>query len=167
MFQIGEYVVYGIKGVCLVENITHMDISGVDKERLYYVLAPVGESTGKIYAPTDHCKVMMRRIITKEEAKRLMEELPQIELLGVSDEREREAKYKEALNSCDYRRWVSIVKTLYVRGQERVAQGKKITALDERYMRTTENELYSELALTLEVPREKLEHEMRERLVQG
>ena len=39
MFEIGEYIVYGVKGVCRIEDITHIDISGADKDRLYYVLA--------------------------------------------------------------------------------------------------------------------------------
>lgn len=157
MFEVGEYIVYGVKGVCRVEEITHIDISGADKNRLYYVLTPIGESSGKIYAPTDNRKVMMRRVITKEEANRLIGELPQIELLWVPDDKQREAKYKEALSTCDYRAWVSIVKTLYLRKQERIAQGKKITALDERYMRTAENELYSELSLALDIPKDKME----------
>ncbi len=164
MFEVGEYIVYGVKGVCRVDDITHIDISGADKNRLYYVLTPIGESAGKIYAPTDNQKVMMRRIISKEEADRLIDELPQIELLWVPDDKQREAKYKEALNTCDYRAWVSIVKTLYVRKQERVAQGKKITALDERYMRTAENELYSELSLTLGIPKNEMENYIKERL---
>lgn len=167
MFEIGEYIVYGVKGVCQVEDITHIDIAGADKNRLYYVLAPIGESSGKIYAPTDNQKVMMRRIISKEEADRLIEELPQIEMLWVPNDKQREAKYKEALNTCDYRAWVSIVKTLYTRKQERVAQGKKVTALDERYMRTAENELYSELSLTLGIPKTEMENYIRERLKQG
>lgn len=166
MFEIGEYIVYGVKGVCQVEDITHIDIAGADKNRLYYVLTPIGESSGKIYAPTDNQKVMMRRIISKEEADRLIEELPQIEMLWVPNDKQREAKYKEALSTCDYRAWVSIVKTLYVRKQERVAQGKKVTALDERYMRTAENELYSELSLTLGIPKTEMENYIKERLAQ-
>lgn len=164
MFEVGEYIVYGVKGVCRIEDITHIDISGADKERLYYVLSPVGGGNGKIYAPTDNKKVTMRKVITREEADRLIEELPQIELLWVPDDKQREAKYKEALSTCDYRAWVSIVKTLYLRKQERVAAGKKITALDERYMRTAENELYSELSLTLGIPKTEMESYIKERL---
>ena len=33
MFEIGEYIVYGVKGVCRIEDITHIDISGADKDR--------------------------------------------------------------------------------------------------------------------------------------
>lgn len=163
MFEIGEYIVYGVKGVCRIEDITHLDISGADKDRLYYVLTPMADG-GRIYAPTDNQKITMRKIITREEADRLIAEIPEIELLWVPDDKQREAKYKEALNSCDYRIWVSIVKTLYLRKMERNAQGKKITALDERYMRTAENELYSELSLTLEIPKDEMENYIKGKL---
>lgn len=166
MFEIGEYIVYGVKGVCRIEDITHIDISGADKDRLYYVLAPVGDVSGRIYAPTDNQKITMRKVISREEADQLIEDMPKIEQLWVPDDRQREARYKEAMNTCDYRAWVSIVKTLYIRKQERTAQGKKITALDERYMRTAENELYSELSLTLGIPKDEMEQYIRERLTQ-
>ena len=80
------------------------------------------------------------------------------------DDRQRETKYKEAMRTCDYRAWVSIVKTLYLRKKERIAQGKKVTTLDERYMRAAENELFSELSLTLGIPREDMEHYIKEKL---
>ena len=66
MFEIGEYIVYGVKGVCRIEDITHIDISGADKDRLYYVLAPVGDGSGRIYAPTDNQKITMRKVISRE-----------------------------------------------------------------------------------------------------
>lgn len=166
MFEVGEYVVYGNKGVCRIDDITHIDISGADKERLYYVLAPVGDVSGKIYAPTDNLKTTMRKVISREEADRLIKELPDIEMLWVPDDKQREAKYKEAMQTCDYRAWVSIVKTLHLRMKERTAQGKKITALDERYMRAAENELYSELSLTLGIPKDSMESYLKEKIIQ-
>ena len=36
MFGIGQCVICGNKGVCTVENITTLDISGVDKAKKYY-----------------------------------------------------------------------------------------------------------------------------------
>lgn len=164
MFEVGEYIVYGCKGVCRIENITHIDISGADKDRLYYVLAPIGDEKSIIYAPTDNQKTTMRKVISREEADRLMVELPEIEMLWVPDDKQREAKYKEAMRTCDYRSWVSIVKTLYLRMQERTAQGKKVTALDEKYMRAAENELYSELSLTFGVPKESMENYIKEKI---
>lgn len=164
MFEVGEYIVYGCKGVCLIEEITHIDIPGSDRDRLYYVLAPYGDGKGKIYAPTDNEKVTMRKVITKSEAEQLIKEMPSIEELWVTDEKKRELKYKEALKTCDYRAWISIIKTLYCRKQQRISQGKKITSLDERYLKAAENELYSELSLTLGIPKNEMERYINERL---
>ena len=164
MYEIGEYIVYGVKGVCRIEDIAHIDISGADKNRLYYVLVPLGDASGKIYAPTDSEKMTIRKVISKEEASELIQELPEIELLWVPDDRQREARYKEALRTCDYRAWVSIVKTLYVRKRQRVEQGKKITALDEKYMKAAEDELYSELSISFGVPKEEMESYIKEKI---
>lgn len=164
MFEVGECVVYGGKGVCRIEDIAHINITGADKDRLYYVLTPIGDVSGRIYAPTDNQKIAMRKVISKAEANALIQELPEIEELWVPDDKQREAKYKEAMRTCDYRAWVSVVKTLYVRKKERTEQGKKITALDERYMKTAENELYSELALTLGVPKDEMEDYIKDQL---
>ena len=164
MFEVGEFVVYGSKGVCRIVDISHIDISGADKDRLYYVLSPIGDKNAKIYAPTDNLKITMRKVISKEEADKLILELPEIELLWVPDDKQREAKYKEVMRTCDYRAWVSIVKTLYLRKKERTAQGKKTTALDERYMKAAENELYGELSLTLGIPREEMEDYIKDKI---
>ena len=60
MFEVGEYIVYGCKGVCQVEEITHIDIPGSNKDRLYYVLAPLEDRNGRrCSAPTDNAKVAL------------------------------------------------------------------------------------------------------------
>ena len=40
MFEKGDYVVYGTKGVCQVEEITELEMKGTAEGRLYYVLRP-------------------------------------------------------------------------------------------------------------------------------
>ena len=52
MYQIGDKIVYGGEGVCLVEAVGPLDIPGSSQERLYYTLAPLYRS-GRIYAPVD------------------------------------------------------------------------------------------------------------------
>lgn len=75
MFQIGEKIIYGSTGICEVEDITHLQMDGIDKNQLYYLLIPMNEKKGKIYTPTDNDKVKMRRILTKEEAELLVNEI--------------------------------------------------------------------------------------------
>lgn len=36
MFSIGEYVVYGVEGVCRVEEAGKLKVAGLDKNRAYY-----------------------------------------------------------------------------------------------------------------------------------
>ena len=46
MFEIGDYVICGNKGVCRVEDIATLDITGVDKKRKYYIFGKHGLRTG-------------------------------------------------------------------------------------------------------------------------
>lgn len=157
MFEKGEYIVYGRSGVCKIEDITHLNISWADKKKLYYVLVPLNSKGSRIYFPVDKKDANARKLITEQEAWALLEEIQEIPQVWVSNEKLREEIYKQALNSCDYRQWVAIIKTLYLRKQERLSQGKKVAAMDERYLKLTEEALYSELAFVM--GREKTEME--------
>ena len=52
MFSIGEYVVYGVEGVCRVEEAGKLKVAGLDKNRAYYRLRPYYHD-GTIYTPVD------------------------------------------------------------------------------------------------------------------
>lgn len=157
MFEKNEYIIYGTSGVCRIEDITTMNMDGVSRDKLFYVLAPSSQKGGKIFTPVDSKKTLMRRILTREEATRLIDEIPDIEQLWFTSDKLREEKYKECMRSCDCREWVKIIKTLYLRKAERSAQGKKITSTDEKYLRMAEDYLYTELEIPLEVPKENME----------
>ena len=164
MFEKGEYVVYGSKGVCWIQDITNIDIPGADQKRLYYIMHPVQNSEQTLYLPTDSTKAIIRRVMTREEANQLIQEIPLIEDLEVPNEKQREASYRQALNGCSGRAWVSILKTLNKRKEERLAAGKKVTALDERYLRVTEQELYGELSVVLGIEKENMHDYIQERI---
>lgn len=74
----------------------------------------------------------MRAVLTKEEADVLIENIPVIEELWVGNDKLREEKYKETMRSCDCRDWIKIIKTLYMRKKERIAQGKRL----QRWMKS-------------------------------
>lgn len=157
MFQPGDYIHYGSTGLCRVEEITKLDLSGADKNRLYYRLTPLEGQGGIVYTPVDNKKVEMRRAMNTEEARGLIDSIPEIQELWISDERQREQNYKKALQSSDCKCWIQIIKTLYRRGQSRIAQGRKITSTDEKYFKIAQNRLCSELALALGRNKEEME----------
>ena len=59
---------------------------------------------------------------------------------------------------------IRIIKTIYLRKQDRFAKGKKVTATDERYLRQAEENLYSELSILLGVPKNDMEEYITVRL---
>ena len=156
MFQKGERVVYGMSGVCTVEDITALGGSGKGEERLYYVLIPLNTKGSHIYTPVDNQKAKIRRILTAEEANALIDSIPEREALRISSEKLREAEYKAAIRSGRCEAWVGMIKTLHARRQERTREGKKITATDERYLKAAEDYLFGELAAALKIAKEDM-----------
>ena len=157
MFEKGQYIVYGRNGICQVEDITHLNIARVDRQKLYYVLAPLNSKGSKVYFPVEKKETNARDLITEQEAWELLDEIRDIDEILVTNEKLREDTYKQAFNSCDYRQWVAIIKTLYQRRKTRFAQGKKMAATDERYLKMAEEALYSELAFVLKKKKEEME----------
>ena len=164
MYQKGDYIHYGNSGVCVVADVTHMEMEGIDQDKMYYVLSPIWTKGNKIYTPVDNTKVVLRPILSKAEALQLIDEMPSIGCIPISNDRDREDIYKTAMRTCDCREWVRVLKTLYARKLERQAAGKKVTSADERYMRAAEDQLYGELATALGMQRDEMESYITERV---
>ncbi len=164
MFAVGEYVVCGNKGVCSVEQITKLDISGVDKEREYYILKPLYLSGSTVYVPVDSSKESMRKVLGREEAQKLIEMIPQIPLIDITNEKFSEQAYRECMKTNKCEEWVRVIKTIYVRKQKRIKAGRKMTAVDARYGHQAEESLYGELAVALEISKDAVEAYITEEL---
>lgn len=165
MFEKGAYVVCGSKGVCLVEDITTLNISGVDKERLYYILKPVYMAASTVYVPVDAAKESIRPILSKEEAHALIRVIPQIPLITITNDKLLEQEYRGCMRSNSCEEWIKIIKTIYSRKQKRIEAGRKVTAVDAKYFRLAEDSLYGELAVALGMPREDVEEYITNEIV--
>ncbi|MCR5303637.1 MAG: CarD family transcriptional regulator [Lachnospiraceae bacterium] len=162
-FDIGDLVVYGTKGVCRVKNISEMKApSGTVRD--YYTLEPLFLSDSTIYSPVDNTKVIMRQVVTREYAMELIDDIPNIEILQIKDDKQREAALHDSVATCDLRELVKIIKTLYDRRKQREAVGKKATSVDEKYLKIAENNLYSELSIPLEIPMDEMEEYITSRI---
>lgn len=166
MFQIGEYIVYGSTGVCVVEKIGSIDVPGMSKDRVYYTLRPCYEKKSTIFTPVDNTKVIMRYVIGKEEALELIDNIHQMGCLVISDEKHREIEYKECFLKCDCKELIKMMNTIYIRRQERLAQGKKVTAKDDRYYHMAEDNLFGELAIALGIEKNEVKDFIKNRVEQ-
>ncbi|MDD6571666.1 MAG: CarD family transcriptional regulator [Thermoflexaceae bacterium] len=162
MFAVGDYVVYGSNGICMVRDISKIDIPGAPGDRIYYLLSPVGSKDSKIYSPVDNTKVIMRRILNKEEAQELLEGISDIPEIPAGNDKLMELKYKEIISSCDLCQLVSLIKTIRRKRNKRLMEGKKITTTDERYLKKAEESLFGELMIALGKDRNELEDILKE-----
>lgn len=164
LFKVGTCVVYENRGICRIEAIAELNLSGAQSGKKYYELKPIYENVSKIYSKVDNDKVLMRPVMTKEEAEKLLDEIPDIPEIWIGDEKQREMQYREAMSSGDARQWVSIIKTLFLRKQSRLQQGKKTTNTDDRYFKRAESSLYGELALALGMNPDEMEAYIAKRM---
>jgi CarD family transcriptional regulator len=162
MYGIGDYIVKYSDGVCRVDNILHLNMSGVDKNKLYYLLIPVVDKNRKVYVPIDTTDTSIRKAMTEAEAWTLIEEIPQIEENWSENEKEREHQYKEAAKSCNPKALIAIIKTTYMRNMVRMQQGKKKTQVDERYFKMAQDNLYTELGFALHREKNSIDQLIKE-----
>ncbi len=156
MFQKGDYVICGNNGICSVQDITTLNISGVDKKRQYYLLKPVFQSGSTVYVPLDTAESSIRRAYSRQEADALIKSIPDIPLIPLADEKTLEKTYKEYMHEGSCESWVKLLKTIYLRKQSRILKGSKVTALDSRYFKQVEDFLYGELSVALGISRDQV-----------
>lgn len=164
MFKVEDYIICGKYGVCKVADIGPISFTGATKKKLYYTLVPIYANTSKNYVPVDNDKVVMRPVISKKEAEELIDRIDEIDALWIGNEKKRELAFKEAIYKYTCEDWITVIKAVYLRKEERTAQGKKVTMNDERYLHLAEDYLYGELAVALGVDRDKVENFIVERV---
>ena len=108
MYKEGEYIVYGLNGVCLIESITTLDMKDVPKDVEYYSLIPLGQG-GKIYVRVDSSQDKMRPVISRYEAELLIKQIDEIEAIKITNEKTVEELYKSCMRRYDCPEWVRLI----------------------------------------------------------
>lgn len=160
MYKTGELVVCGSKGVCSVEDITTLNISGIDKEREYYILKPRYMAASTVYVPVDNAEKSLRKVLTPCEAEALIDSIPDLPLITFVSEKLLEQEYKNCLKTDKSEQWARLIKTIYDRMRKRTQAGRKATAIDARYLKIAQDCLYGELAAALACSRDEVEYKV-------
>lgn len=150
MYTIGQFISYGNSGVCEVVGTREMESAKPGEGvRQCYILRPLHDKTCTITTPVDNRKVIMRDLISPEETRQLLADIPEIETLPDQSARQQELSYQKALHSGDCKQWICLVKTLNCRIRSRKAKGKKVTATDDRYFKAATEKLTEEFSVVL------------------
>lgn len=75
-----------------------------------------------------------------------------------------EQDYKLCLKTNECNQWIKLLKTIYERKQMRLQKGRKETAIDSKYFRIAEEVLYGELAVALDMERDRVSQYIEEQL---
>ena len=160
MFLVGDKIIYGENGVCTVEKIEPLVMSGAPKDKLYYHLTPLVGS-GTYFTPVDS-GAYMRPVMSREEAEALIDAMPGIAPAICNDNRFNhvDAFYKELfrLHSCEA--LVAIVKGL----RSRMAERKTRSSRAEATMRRAKDMLHGELSVALGINIQDVESYIQERI---
>ena len=161
MFSVGELVVYGGEGVCRVERIGPSTLSCADRNREYYTLRPIFH-TGEVTTPVD-TRVLMRPVMTMQEAEAFLAALPQLSADAPGELNQRTARehYQAVVSSFDCCRMAALLKMLYAKRDAARRSGKKVSQLDERYLKRAEDQLYGELGAALGIGRDAVADDIR------
>lgn len=147
-----------MQGACKIEDITEVDFS--DKGKLYYKLIPECDKDSEIYVGVQNAEKKMRSLISLEEATQMVKDIPNAKGIWISNDREREQAYKQALFEGDYAEIIGIMVGLYEKRKSRQEQGKRQTELNNRIFRNTRNVLLGELAIVLHTDIDSVEKEL-------
>lgn len=164
MFQVGDKVVYGIHGVCMVVD---QEERVIDRKPLTYLaLEPVGQEGSRYLVPTHNAAAMakLRHMLTKEELEVLFQS-DEVRADGwIKDENQRKQTYRELISSGDRVKLLQMVHTLYRQKAAQNAAGKKFHLCDENFLRDAEKLLVSEFSIVMDVEPDQAKQYIRSKL---
>ena len=145
MFSVGDHIIYGVEGVCRVDEVGRLKVAGLDKNRDYYRLTPYYRG-GTIYTPVDG-RAVMRPVISREALEDLLPRLPELEPLAdmPTDSRTAGEYYRGILAEHNCERLLRLCKSLYQKQQALSVLRRGVSATELRNWKMAEELLFGRL----------------------
>lgn len=163
-FDIGEYVSYGINGMCNIEDIRPMQLSQSVEKMMYYILRPESNPKSTIFVPVNNQKLVskMRELMTKDEINAMLVRMKDRTLEWEKDVRFRTESFHEILNNGVNQDLILMIRCLHRKRQELVQLGKKLPARDSNTLKTAERLVEEEFAHVLHIKCEEVSDYIRD-----
>lgn len=149
MFQLGDWVVYGIHGVCRILNLEERRI---DRKKVsYFVLEPADQPGARFYVPSENPAALskLRHVLAREELERLLQSPEVRQDCWIADENTRKQRYRELIISGDRLELLRMIRTLHLQRVQQLEMGRKFHLCDDNFLRDAEKLLNSEFSLVL------------------
>ncbi len=127
MYKVNDIVVYK-RDLCKVVEIRKNRLTNLNS----YIMVPILDESLKIEVPVDNNLPYIRDVISKEEADNLIKKIPNIKTLQL-DSKNLDSEYKYLYNSASLEDLITIIKTTYLRNDERLKTRKKVSEKDSSF----------------------------------
>lgn len=153
MCQVGDKVIHINGGVFVVDEIKIMNYGYGDVKYIclkpYYI--DTVNKTLTIFVPYDKKDELIRPIMTKEDALKVIEKIKNIEPIWYNEAKVRKEKFAELLNSHTIDNICVVVKSLYIKQLELQGNNKSLNLMDYDYLKKLKKGVEEELAISLNV----------------
>jgi len=148
-FKVGDKVMHCREGLAVIFSTTQM------ADRDYFIVHSSHGDGEAIYVPLLTADSIIRKIMTVEEANRLLESLKPIVKEFNTNTKQRRDAYKRRLGSGDVNDIAYLFKQYYLYKED--PEGVKLGPADVDMLSYATNFLLDELSLTYEISREEIE----------
>lgn len=160
MYQVGEYLLYGGHGFCVIEEVTKKEFTG--KEKLYYLLHPINNPDLRLYYPVNGDQSKLKPMLTPKEAKKVMEVFKQPAKEWIEKNTERDQYFHSVIQSGNRKDIAEVLKMLMRRKWELEKEHKNLPLQEEKLLQEIRDSLYCELAISLSETKEQIAKQIDE-----
>lgn len=161
MFKIKDYVVYGLNGVCMIEDIEKMSLK--NKELEYYILSPINNKM-TIKIPVDNTTMSIRNLMSKNEVMNLIEFISKKETIQIDDYRKKNQEYKSIIRSGNVIDIIKVINSINLEKNEKASLGKKINKTEDDILISAKKQLYQEMSIVLGININEVEDYIRKNI---
>ena len=156
MYKENDMVIYGVYGVCRIDEIADKDMGGIKKK--YMVLKPLNDARSTYYVPADNEQQLkkLRKILPDNEINRLIDSMPDEKAIWTDNERQRRERYRTIISEGKHPELIGMIKAIYLKGKELEKAGKKLHVSDERFLKEAEKLLYDEFKYVLHLSEDEV-----------
>ena len=154
MFSVGQNVLYGTNGVCVVNDITEKKVGKVSME--YYVLKPLDTNFSTLFVPTNNEALVkkIRGVMTKDMINGVLSNLPEPGEWN-DNKQERSEQFKEVISNGDFTELIRMIRLIYKHSDELSELGRHLHMSDERLLKEAEKMVTEEIEFVFGVDKQQ------------
>lgn len=165
MFKKEDIVVNKKGQVCKIIDILENFDVGLG-ENTYYVLTPYFNEKNdsiKYYIPADKTGII-RSALAKEEILSLIDSIPEIKEIWITNPKIRKTKFKELYDTGEPVEIFRLIKSFEKKKRELEKENKFLSFTDESFLREIKTNIYNEFSVALNIPSSEIENFIYDRL---